>query len=92
VSKVVISRAVEKALPKLPRQVQVKLSAWVDAVIADGLPKVQTHPSYNDEKLAGKRLGQHSFRLNQAYRGFYTVGKNGEIQVVTVIEVNKHEY
>ena len=48
-------------------------------------------PGFNDEKLSGDREGQHSIRLNQAYRAFCTVSEEGEI-TVTVTEVNKHDY
>jgi hypothetical protein len=38
-----------------------------------------------------KRAGQHSIRLSLAYRAFYTV-TGGLVEIVTVIEVNKHKY
>jgi proteic killer suppression protein len=75
----------------MPGFVARKLATWVTAVETSGLHVVQTYPGFNDEKLSGARQGQHSIRLNQAYRAFYTVSEDGEI-TVTVIEVNKHEY
>jgi len=61
----------------MPEQVKTKLRAWATTIETDGLPVAQTYPGYNDEKLAGTREGQHSFRLSLAYRGFYTVGADG---------------
>jgi proteic killer suppression protein len=45
-----------------------------------------------DEPLSGDRKGQRSVRLNRAYRAIYIQNKDGEIELVTIIEVNKHKY
>ncbi|HEV7717131.1 MAG TPA: hypothetical protein VGO53_16150 [Steroidobacteraceae bacterium] len=92
VNVVEFSDAVVKAMPKLPPQVAVKLRLWAGAVRAAGIDQVrkQQH-GYRDKPLSGDRKGQHSIRLNRAYRAFYTVVRN-EVTVVRVIEVNKHEY
>ncbi len=91
-SHVVISRSADKALRKMPVRITEKLAAWVRAVESIGLAKVQMYPSYNDEALGGKRKGQHSIRLSLGYRAFYTTHEDGTVQLVTVIDVNKHEY
>ena len=44
------------------------------------------------EKLRGDREGQYSVRLNRAYRAIYEVDTDGQIHIVTVLEVNKHKY
>ncbi len=44
-----------------------------------------------DEALVGDREGQRSVRLSRGYRAFYVL-RNGEVQLVSVIQVNKHEY
>ncbi len=38
------------------------------------------------------RQGQRSSRLNIAYRLIYREMENGELAIVSVIEVNKHDY
>jgi plasmid maintenance system killer protein len=44
------------------------------------------------ESLKGKRAGQRSIRLSQAYRAIYKILKDGKIQFIEIIEVNKHDY
>jgi proteic killer suppression protein len=90
-SRVLITRAAEKALRKMPKRIATKLAAWKLAVETLGLVAVRQYPGYNDEALAGERAGQHSIRLSLAYRAFYTV-TDGIVEIVTVIEINKHEY
>lgn len=41
---------------------------------------------------AGRRQGQRSVRLNRAYRAIYVEHENGEVELIEVLEVNKHEY
>lgn len=81
---------VEKHLGKLPFNIATKLRKWVRSIEKSGLPYTQNIPSYRDKSLSGKRLGQRSIRLNRSYRAFYTVDKYEKI--VSVMEVNKHEY
>jgi proteic killer suppression protein len=76
---------------KLPKQVASKLKVWMDAVEHEGLEEVRKVRGYHDEPLGGDRAAQRSFRLNYGWRGFYIV-ENGEVQIVVVIEVNKHDY
>lgn len=49
-------------------------------------------PGYHDEALKGKRSGQRSIRLSKAYRAIYVIDQGGKIEIVKVLEVNKHEY
>ena len=58
----------------------------------EGLNEYRKISGYHDEPLRGARLGQRSVRLNKAYRAFYVVSADGEIEIVKVIEVNKHDY
>jgi len=46
---------------------------------------------YHDEPLSGDREGQRSFRLSRGWRGFYVI-EGDDVQLVMVIEVNKHDY
>ncbi len=83
---------VEKDLRKVPQHIIVKLLAWVDDVAARGIRDVRKTPSYHDEPLKGKRLGQRSIRLSKAYRAIYVIDDTNNIVFIKVIEVNKHEY
>ncbi len=47
---------------------------------------------YHDEPLKGQRRGQRSVRLNRSYRLIYTQADHGELVVVGIQEVNKHDY
>ena len=89
---VVWSDKVEKQLRKLPDFIQRKFLAWAKAVEEEGLLNVRRLPGYHDEPLKGTRQGQRSVRLNRAYRAIYIERRNGEIELVQVIEVNKHDY
>jgi hypothetical protein len=45
-----------------------------------------------DKPLHGDRRGQRSIRLSQAYRAIYIETSSGEIELVEILEVTKHEY
>jgi addiction module RelE/StbE family toxin len=47
---------------------------------------------FHDEPLKGKLQGQRSVRLNRAYRAIYVEHETGEVELIEVLEVNKHEY
>ena len=91
-TKVILSYSVEKRIHKLPKQVINKLYVWQKQVQFLGIRKTRTIKGYHDEPLHGDRQNQRSFRLNKAYRGFYTVNDSGEIEIVEVVEINKHKY
>jgi toxin HigB-1 len=90
--RVVWSSKVEKQLRKVPDYIAEKFRAWARAVEEDGLPTVRRLPGLHDEPLKGDRQGQRSIRLNRAYRAIYVERDDGEVELVEVIEVNKHEY
>jgi proteic killer suppression protein len=77
---------------KLPVQIHEALYLWKESVEHLGLAEVRKAKGYHDEPLKGQRKGQRSVRLNRAYRLIYDEFENGEIVVVSVQEVNKHEY
>ena len=68
-----------------------KLAAWVEAVEAEGLEAIRKVPGFHDEPLKGPRAGQRSIRLSRAYRAIYEI-RAGEVEFVSVEEVNKHDY
>lgn len=89
---VAVTRSAEKQLKRVPAHIRAAVYLWVESVERLGLAKVREIPGYHDEPLKGQRLGQRSVRLNRAYRLFYEEDQRGQTVVVTVIEVNKHEY
>ncbi len=83
---------ITKSLRKLPDFVIDKLKAWVRSVENYGVHEVRKVPGYHDEPLKGQRKGQRSIRLTKAYRAFYTQHKKGDLEIILIEEVNKHEY
>ena len=65
---------------------------WIDAVERLGIHQIRKIPGFHDEPLKGDRKGQRSIRLNKAYRAIYTEGQLKEVHIISIIEVNKHEY
>jgi len=88
---VIISKKALKELKKVPGYILDKFQSWVETVELEGLSKVKLLPSFHDELLKGKRLGQRSIRLSRAYRAIYTI-KTDSVEFVLVEEVNKHDY
>ena len=87
-----LTKRARKNLEKVPLQIVFKLQSWVDAIKRFGMNHVRKIPGYHDEPLKGDREGQRSIRLNKAYRAFYIEAKNKDIYLISIIEVNKHEY
>lgn len=81
-----------ESLAKLPAHILVKLKTWVAQVELVGLAETRKRTAFHDEPLKGKRVGQRSIRLNKAYRAIYVESHDGMVHILTVIEVNKHEY
>ncbi len=89
-TKVVISTTAEKQLRKVPSYIKEALRYWAVSVERLGIREVRKLSGYHDEPLKGDRRGQHSIRLNRAYRAIYIeTEKNIEL---CVIEVTNHEY
>ena len=57
-----------------------------------GLTNARKVRAYHDEPLQGKRWGQRSIRLSRSYRAIYTISQCGNVWLVEVSEVTKHEY
>ena len=89
--KVIFSK-VDKQLRKLPNFVVDKLIAWAKSIELKGIREIRKIPGYHDEPLKGDRKGERSIRLSRGYRAIYTEDLSGEIHLVIVEEVNKHEY
>jgi proteic killer suppression protein len=90
--KVSISESAKRDLKKVPQYIAIKLHHWIEAVSHDGLLEARKISGYHDELLHGKRKGQRSIRLNRAYRAIYELNMHGQMEVVEIVEVNKHDY
>ncbi len=90
--KVTWSKKVDKQLSQLPSHILDKFRSWALAIERDGLYTTRKLTGLHDEPLQGQRKGQRSVRLNNAYRAIYRLDQSGELEIVDVIEVNKHEY
>lgn len=86
------SKQALKDLQKIPRHIIMNLEAWIHAVGLYGLQEVRKVRGYHDELLKGDRAGEHSIRLNKAYRAIYIIENDGSVHFVEIIEVTKHEY
>ncbi|CAN5273294.1 hypothetical protein BH10PSE19_BH10PSE19_17080 [soil metagenome] len=90
--KVVLTKSAKDALLKIPLHIIRKLQGWIDDIEKTGLNEVRKIPGYHDEPLKGVRVGQRSIRLSKAYRAIYIIDQEGSIEIVKVLEVNKHDY
>ncbi len=89
---VIISDHALHDLKKVPFHIFKKLQAWIEGVSYSGLREMRKIPGYHDEPLHGKRIGQRSIRLSKAYRAIYAIKHSGEIEIVMILEINKHAY
>jgi proteic killer suppression protein len=90
--KVILAKPAERALLKMPLHIVRKLQTWIDDIEDTGLSEVKKIPGYHDEPLKGNRKGQRSIRLSKAYRAIYIIDQEGKIEIVKLLEVNKHDY
>ena len=88
---VIVTKAAEKDLRRVPMHVRLKFFAWLDAVSEEGLEAVRRIPGFHDEALSGKRSGQRSIRLSKSYRAIYEI-EGAIAKLVRVLEISKHEY
>lgn len=85
-------KSVAKQIDKLPEHIRDKFFSWVDDIDLLGLGDVRKRPGWHDEPLSGDRKGQRSIRLSRAYRAIYIERLNGQMELLEVIEVNRHDY
>ncbi|MHB1947593.1 MAG: type II toxin-antitoxin system mRNA interferase toxin, RelE/StbE family [Gammaproteobacteria bacterium] len=87
-----IVKKAQEDLLKVPAYIKDKLLLWIDAVERVGIYQMRKISGFHDEPLKGNRKGQRSIRLNKAYRAIYIEDNRKEIHIISIIEVNKHEY
>ena len=92
ISYIELTKNAQKDLTKVPGFIKDKLHLWIDAILRLSIHQVRKIPGFHDEPLKGHRKGQRSIRLNKAYRAIYTEGQRKEVHIISIIEVNKHEY
>jgi toxin HigB-1 len=87
-----ISKSARNQLAKLPYSIQDSFLKWVERIEKIGIQDTRTIRGYHDEPLKGDRKGQRSVRLNRAYRAIYMQRSLGDIKILEVLEINKHNY
>ena len=87
-----LSRRAEKDLERVPGHIANNVLEWIDAVAHDGLEAVRRVPGYHDEPLQGRWYGYRSIRLNRAYRAIYRITSEGDLELVYLEKITKHEY
>jgi proteic killer suppression protein len=92
IRRVKLTRRATKQLLRTPARVERKLSTWSFLVTKLGVEEVRKMPGFHDEPLVGPRRGTRSIRLSRAYRAICRVVREREAELVSVEEVNKHDY
>ena len=90
--KVILSKFVGKQLRKIPRHIKEALFLWILTIEKIGINETRKLKGYHDEPLKGARIGQRSVRLNKAYRAIYEEKSENELTLISIVEVNKHDY
>lgn len=91
--KVELTRQAQKDLRKIPDFIADRFYKWVLDITEEGIRNVRKVPGWHDEPLKGDRKGQRSIRLNRSYRAIYKEDKtSGKIELIEVLEINKHKY
>ena len=85
-------KIVDKQLERVPDIIARKFRIWVALVEESGIREVRRCKGFHDEPLKGRLQGQRSVRFNRAYRAIYVEHETGEVELIEVLEVNKHEY
>ena len=91
-SEIEFSKQALKDLRRVPKQISKSFHRWAILVEDIGIAEVRKIRGYHDEPLSGNRMGQRSVRLSKSYRLFYIETLKKEINIVNVLEVNKHGY
>ncbi len=91
-TEIILSKLAEKQLVKLPISIQDKFYTWMATVLKIGIYETRKQTGYHDEPLKGQRKGQRSVRLNRSYRAIYKINETGDLILITILEVNNHEY
>lgn len=91
-SKVTYSKFAEKQLNKVPKYIKEAMYLWTLTIHKIGIEETRKVKGYHDEPLKGDRRGQRSIRLSRSYRAIYEQKDDEELVLISVVEVNKHDY
>lgn len=91
---IAISHSAEKALAnnRLPQQVKEKFLKWKERVEKEGIEEVRKTPGFHDKPLNGELRGTRSIRLNEEWRANYVIEKQGEKEIIRILEIHPHKY
>lgn len=93
INRVVLSKLAAKQLRKAPGQVRNAFDYWVALIAEYGLLQLREIRGFHDEPITiGPHAGQRSVRMNRAWRAFYVIRRDGALELVEVVEINKHVY
>lgn len=88
----VIFDNIRKQIRKCPVHIIRNLQRWSLMVESMGILAVRKIPGYHDEPLRGRRIGQRSIRLSKSWRAYYVEYDEDKVRIISVEEINKHEY
>jgi proteic killer suppression protein len=81
-----------KDLRKIPFHIVKNFQRWIKLVEMYGIKEIRKMPGFHDEPLKGNRVGQRSIRLSKSYRAIYIEYEEEQIHILSVEEINKHDY
>lgn len=89
---IVEKKSVQNELSKAPKEVLISYETWARLIEEHGFSILRKIKGYHDEKLKGDMSKYRSSRLNRKWRVFYSVTKEGVIEIVEVVKVTPHDY
>jgi proteic killer suppression protein len=92
IDQIEITKRAQKDLRKVPQYILKNFQRWALLIEDIGLVETRKIKGFHDEPLTGDRAGQRSARLSKSYRVFYCEMPDKTINIVSVLEVNRHDY
>ena len=87
-----LSKEADKQIKKLHPYLLKQYLVWVKSIKRYGYDIVKSSHRYKDHILKGKWKGYRAFRLSYSYRVIYKTHKDGDIQIIKVERISKHDY
>ena len=89
-----LSKELQKDIKKgkIPEKILSSFNEWTILVLRNGIYATRKSPGYHDEPIVGSLIGRRSVRLSKGWRLFYIMNDKGECIILTVLEINKHDY
>lgn len=92
IDKIELTKRARKDLRKAPKYIAKNFQRWALLIEDIGMTETRKIKGFHDEPLKGDRAGQRSARLSRSYRAIYCELPDNTINIVSVLEVKKHEY